>query len=231
MTAQLTREQVESAKEVVQSHIDGTLTQVLQLLKNPPNITSEVVIGFPVGAILQAAEVEDATLIIMGSKGERGALERIFGSTTSGVVGKSKTDVIVIPEEAQRSQYKRVMYATDLSEADPFEIWLSVEMLKLQDAHLHVTHFYSDGDKKMDSQMETLKAFFKDRSPTLSIQFHNLPGDDLEDDLEDFIDEHDIDLLVMYQKHRSFIERMFHYSRTKEMAYETDVPLFIIKGK
>jgi nucleotide-binding universal stress UspA family protein len=231
MTAQLTREQVESAKEVVKSHIDGTLTQVLQLINNPPNVTSEVVIGFPVGAILQAAELEDTTLIVMGSKGERGALERIFGSTTSGVVGKSKIDVMVIPEEAGHNQYKKVMYATDLSEADPFEIWRSVEMLKLNDAHLHVTHFYRNGDQKMANKMEELKGFFADRTPTLSIQFHNLPCDDLEDDMEEFIETYDIDLLVMYQKHRSFVERIFHHSRTKEMAYETEVPLLIIKGK
>lgn len=231
MTAQLTREQVESAKEVVKSHIDGTMTQVLPLLEHPPAITSEVVIGFPVGAILQAAEEEGTTLIIIGSKGERGALERIFGSTTSGVVGKSKNDVMVIPEHAGSAKYKRVMYATDLCEADPFEIWRSVEMLSLQDATLHVTHYYRDVSEKMEHKMDLLKAFFADRSPTISIKFYNLPGNDLEDDLDDFVETHQIDLLVMYQRHRSFIERLFHFSRTKEMAYETEVPLLIIKGK
>ncbi len=231
MTAQLTREQVESAREVVKSHIDGTLTQVLPILDHPPQISSEVVIGFPVGAILQAAEEDDTTLIMIGSKGERGALERIFGSTTSGVVGKAKSDVMVIPEHTGSAKYKRIMYATDLSEADPFEIWRSVEMLKLHDATLHVTHYYRRMDEKMEHQMDLLKAFFADRSPTISIQFHNLPGNDLEEDLDDFVETHQIDLLVMYQKHRSFIERIFHFSRTKEMAYETEVPLLIIKGK
>lgn len=69
--------------------------------------------GIPSDEILRKAEASKAGLIVMGAKGESGALERMFGNTTSTVARKSKIPVLAIPENARYKQITNVLVASD----------------------------------------------------------------------------------------------------------------------
>ena len=62
------------------------------------------------------------------------------------------------------------------------------------------------------------------------MHFQNLPGSYVVENINDFIDLYEIDLLAMFQPHRTFFENLFHHSTTKEMALKTHVPLLVLKA-
>jgi len=55
-----------------------------------------VVEGIPYQEIVKVAEDMDVSLIVMGSHGERGLIEKIIGSTTERVISHSPVPVLVI---------------------------------------------------------------------------------------------------------------------------------------
>jgi len=52
----------------------------------------------------------------------------------------------------------------------------------------------------------------------------------VEEELTDFEETWDVDLLVMSKPNRGFFQRLFHRSVTKELALHTDVPLLVLRA-
>jgi nucleotide-binding universal stress UspA family protein len=191
-------------------------------------VQESIEVGSAVGVINSVAEKELFPLIIMGTRGEHNTLEKLLGTVASGVVGNAPCPVVVVPETADLQDIIRVAYATDLQMADPYEIWRVAKLLAPFHTIMHVVHFGNGQKKGAAPQLEELETFFKDNAPALQIQFHQFAQEELTDDINAFAEQYNIDLLVMYRAHRSFPERLFHRSRTKQMTKKTKIPLLVM---
>ncbi len=229
LVAQSTQMRLESAREQMTQFVEIGLTQMVQQLKNAPAIASDIELGTPSKVIADTAKRDSADLIVMGTKGVRRNLERFMGSVASGVVKKAHCSVLVVPEDAPL-EMEKIAYASNLNEADPFEIWKLIKMLELESPTIRCIHFNRGNEELNPETMEEMETFFIERSPGLNIHFQTLPGSEFVDSLNDFIDLYEIDLLAMYQPHRSFFENLFHHSNTREMALKTHVPLLVLKA-
>ena len=57
------------------------------------------------------------------------------------------------------------------------------------------------------------------------VDFHVLLGTDLEDGLKDAITTYSASLVAMITRKESFFNRLFSGSNTKEMAYQSKIPI------
>jgi nucleotide-binding universal stress UspA family protein len=229
LVAQSTQMRLESAREQLTQFVDIGLTQMVQLLRNVPAISSNIELGTPSKIISDIALRNDIDLIVIGTKGAHSNLEKFMGSVAAGVVKKSPCSVLVVPEDAA-FKLDKIAYASNLNEADPFEIWKMIRLLDMESPTIRCIHF-NPGDEEMGAEiMEEMEDFFMEKSPNIKVHFQNLPGSNIIKNLNDFIDLYEIDLLAMYQPHRSFFENLFHNSSTKEMAIKTHVPLLVMKS-
>ncbi len=155
----------------------------------------------------------------------------MLGSIAAGVVKQAHCPVIVVPEDTPFTDITNIAYATNIQEADPFELWKSIQMLSPFNPIIHFVHVNLKKENKLktEERLEEMKAFFANHHPGIQLEFHQFDGDDLVEDLNDFIDIHPIKMLVMYQVHRGFWDRLFHRSATQKMAIYTHVPLFVQK--
>ena len=78
--------------------------------------------------------------------------------------------------------------------------------------------------KKMEGFSTPFKAF-----PNMT--FHVLDGTDFNDVLTNYMDEHNIDMIAMVTRQRNFIQELFHFSKTKQMAYHAHTPVLALKNK
>ncbi len=62
-----------------------------------PSAHSEIIQGTPTASILSYAESQQIDLIVIGKHGHKG-IDRLLGSTASGVVHKSRCEVLTIPQ-------------------------------------------------------------------------------------------------------------------------------------
>ena len=77
--------------------------------------------------------------------------------------------------------------------------------------------------------IESIPLFSDNRRPTIDISFYNIRTTDMVNDLINFIDNKNINMMVMYKPKRNYFERLFYKSFTKEMTFNTEVPLLILK--
>jgi universal stress protein A len=61
-----------------------------------PNLTTEVVVGWPVGAIVQDAKLRDADLIVMGTHGRTGLAHALLGSVAERVLRTAPCPVLTV---------------------------------------------------------------------------------------------------------------------------------------
>lgn len=226
-----TREKVDAAVPVMHSFLELGLsqTQALYTFQAIPRVEEKVEIGIAIGTIIKMANEHDADLIMMGTKGSHNTLEKAFGSVSTGVIEQAKCPVMLIPEFAQWKPTHIVAYATDLSESDPYHFWKAAEMLTPFHPLLHVINIHK-GNAHDQIAIDELKKIFSNNTPAVKISFHQEKHDSITDGLEVFVDNYGVDLLVMYSPHRSWVERWFHHSQTRDVAFTTRIPLLVIKS-
>ncbi len=226
-----TREKVDAAVPVMHSFLELGLSQAqaFYTFQAIPRVEEKVEIGIAVGTIVKMANEHDADLIMMGTKGSHNTLEKAFGSVSTGVIEQAKCPVMLIPEFAQWKPTHIVAYATDLSESDPYHFWKAAEMLTPFHPLLHVINIHK-GDAHDQIAIDELKKIFSNNTPAVKISFHQEKHDSITDGLEVFVDNYGVDLLVMYSPHRSWVERWFHHSQTRDVAFTTRIPLLVIKS-
>jgi nucleotide-binding universal stress UspA family protein len=226
-----TREKVDAAVPVMHSFLELGLsqTQALYTFQAIPRVEEKVEIGIAVGTIVKLANEQDADLIMMGTKGSHNTLEKAFGSVSTGVIEQAKCPVMLIPEFAQWKPTHIVAYASDLSESDPYHFWKATEVLTPFHPLLHVINIHK-GNAHDQVAIDELKKIFSNNTPAVQISFHQEKHDSVTDGLEVFVDNYGVDLLVMYSPHRSWVERWFHHSQTRDVAFTTRIPLLVIKS-
>lgn len=227
-----TTEKIDVVKtNLLPAFIDRGLTQVQagNLVKSLPEVYEEVEIGAPVEAITRLAKNEDIDLIVMGTQGEHNLLEKVFGSVAAGVIAHAHCPVWVVPEDAAVKPVSVAVYASDLREADPLQIWRAGKLLEPFGVTMNCVHI-SDGESLEDAMdFAVLGGFFENKSPALQIQFHSLTGKDIPTELETFSNDCKADLVIMYGPHYGFWDRLFHKSQTRKMAMKTGRPLLVLR--
>jgi nucleotide-binding universal stress UspA family protein len=185
-------------------------------------------------AITKFIKEKKVDLIVMGSLGASGMKEKLWGSRTGAVIGKSSVPVIVVPVEYEWKKPHNILLATNRFEKEAAILNYLFELAGLYMCQVQVAVF-TDGDddnaqtflehqQKISEYEEYLKETYKEETLT-SAHIH---GEDFETTLQNFIKENDIDILVMVTYQNTFWNRIFNPSKTKRMSYHTNIPLLAI---
>jgi nucleotide-binding universal stress UspA family protein len=224
MAAQATHKKVETARELIQGFKDSyTPTDYKH------NVIADIEVGGASSVISFVAERDHVDCILMGREAHHLAIENILGTTTTAVIEKAQCPVWVVPEKSPFNPILTAVYATDLYDADPFEIWKSTQWITPLSPILHVIHVNEGKDVESAKKMRDLENFFAGQAPTLKIEFHNLSGNHIAESILDYIELHEADLLIMYRPNRSWMNTLMHKSVTKKMAKLCRIPLYITK--
>ena len=184
--------------------------------------------------ILQASEEHYADLVIMGTLGEAGLQEKIFGSITAGIIGKTNIPVMAVPLLSEWDSPKKILLMVNNSEEQPDMAKSVFELAELFNARVHVAIFtdvdsaeaidYLKDKRGVNSYEEKLKIKYKNTD----IKSVHLDGHRFQETIDEYILEQPIDIVAMISHKRTFLESIFNRSMTKKMSYHTRIPLLAI---
>ena len=60
-----------------------------------------------------------------------------------------------------------------------------------------------------------------------SVQFFNLPSDDVKETINEFIASQEIDILAMLTYKRGFFESLFNSSFAEKFSFDTSIPIIV----
>lgn len=168
-------------------------------------------------------------LIVMGTKGATGAKEVLVGSNTAAVIKGAYSPVLVIPEKAIYKKPQQFTFAYDLkpiNETKGFNLFKT--LVKKLNAEIGILNV---GIDELPASTEEAVAGIKLNHLLEDVKhtFYFVKNENVSQGIETFIKEKGTDCLVMIARKHSFLEKIFHKSVTKKMAYHVDVPLLVLK--
>jgi nucleotide-binding universal stress UspA family protein len=193
-------------------------------------IICEVDIGFPVEEIVRQSIIDESDLIVLGTTGEKGFLEKIFGSVSTSVAQRAKCPVMMIPSGLTFKPFRKILYAFDYSSANDETIHrlLTIAGIFSAQVHfIHVTDFHNSGDFEVIKQK--LERIFDKEEPQFPCCISKIEGHSVADSLNNYAIQNNIDLVVIVKPQRSFWENIFHRSVTKSMTLNTKLPILVLK--
>lgn len=166
-------------------------------------------------------------LIVMGTTGATGLQELLIGSNAATTIGRSEIPVMVIPPSAHLTPIKHILYASDYTEPEFPALSRLIYFAELYDADISVIHVKTDYDRFFDSANN----FFVKNKASIkreNIKLIQTDKTDISEGINDFIDNNPVDMLCLAKHNRSFFDRLFHRSLSKQMAYHTKIPLLVL---
>ena len=196
--------------------------------KGCENVTCISRQGLVVDEIINFVEENSIDMVVMGTTGEGGILEKIFGSNTSSVIAKTPKPVLAVPDEAKFSDIKKIVYATDLQESETDEIIEVTRVAEIFGAEVTLLHVCERSDGNVQEEKNVLYEELKKNVNYLKLNFELVHNSDVVGGINDYLKSNPADIVAMATHQRSLLGRIFTRSLTKSMVYHTHTPLLAI---
>jgi nucleotide-binding universal stress UspA family protein len=181
--------------------------------------------GAPVSAILRTANKNKADLIVMGATGA-GMMEALFFGTISGkVMEQAHCPVIVVPTDAEfDGLIDHIGVATSFTQEDVKLVEALRKFRDVMGSHLHVIHIDTSANGEGEQKM---KSFYEPWIQDKKMTSHCVRHKNVNDGLEAFVKEKNIDLLGILSQQRTWFDEIFEKNRAKELSYQQSIPLLV----
>ena len=220
-------------KEVIQKTEEKVMNQFKELLNElgekelkAINFNNIVCSGDTVEEIIRVSRVYHADHIIMGMRGENQMIRKILGGTSLSVINRTTKPVLLIPYHTSYEPIQHIAYATNFEEEDPRIIDQLLKLAKPYSAKVSCVHIREKDEKRDMFKQEILMKAFEGDVSIENIDFLTLDYDNVVEGLNQFVKDREVDVLVMLTHKRSIFSRLFHKSQTRQMAIESQVPLW-----
>lgn len=219
-----------------ESEADKCNADLLQLkdelfANNPVKITvyCEIASDF-VEELEKFARHRKADLVIMGITGKSALAQVFMGSNTLKMAETKACPVLIVPENCTFHDVKNVMLASDFKQvkattpSGPIKSFLKTFKPSLHIVNVDENHFVAISEE-YEKEREAFKEMFKEFSP----EFYFLRLFDVEEALQLFAEERNIDLMILIQKINSLRHRLFTASISRKLSFQTTIPILIVQ--
>jgi nucleotide-binding universal stress UspA family protein len=181
------------------------------------------VMGLAVDEILE--QEKSAALIIMGMRGATKLSEALLGSITTAVLRKAKTPVLVIPEKIKYKKPEKIVFACDYNPTTDAHTLDSLKsFLKIFHSKIYVLNVKQ---KQESVLLEEAIAGVKLEGELRDAEhvYYFSEKENLVDGINEFVEQKHADMVVIIPHRYNLMERLFHKSISKKMAFHTHVPM------
>ncbi len=188
-----------------------------------PVIEGNFIQGWPTKEIIALSNSDKIDFVVMGSTG-KSVEKKIFGSVSTKVASDASCPVILVPNECTYKPIKKIVYCCDDIESDANVVHDLSRIARIHGASIDLIHFTNDGLYEPSALLNLWKNVY----PKGEVRFIQLPIDTSFDEaLNTYCDEVSADLLALVRKKRSFLDQLFHVSKTRKLMINSRIPMWI----
>ena len=183
-------------------------------------------LGTVVDKLLEIAEQQKVNLILMGTRGVKG-LEEFWGTKTAEICMKTKIPVLVLPYHRMPGALEHIAYAYDLKSVPNLHMLNLVKLFSiLYQSQIHIITVNAEKEmtEEESANLEKLRGHFKEFEPIIKTQY----GGDAEKGIFNYLEENQIQMLVILHRHRSFLKDLFHESLTSKISFHSNIPVLAL---
>lgn len=207
--------------EELRSNADMGLMKSREMLeKSFPGlpIQTESRLGDVVSEIQEICEKQQPVAVIVGKHGASGVERFLFGSTALSVIRAIKTPVITVPDSTTDFRLSAVALAADGSPLGEHESVIRNFILQTG-ARLHIVHVKESG-----SDQTTISNLLPELNPICQ----TITGEDFNEGIANYLENNQIDMLMVIPHKHSFIERFLFKTHTAELIKKIPYPVLTL---
>lgn len=179
-----------------------------------------------INAIKEVKQNEDIDLIVMGTQGANSIDDEILGTNAYSVVSTAGIPTFIVPQNAEFHQIKNIALGSDYKSINKETLEPLKQLNNMFGSKIHIIHI-SDKDRLEISEAEQAKKFEQYLKNTQH-HYHFMINDDVEQGLNQYINEHDIDMLALIPRKQNFFQMLYGSSESKKMIFHAEIPLLTI---
>lgn len=179
-----------------------------------------------VKGILSMITKHKPDLVVIGTKGKSLLKEIFIGSTTKALVNQSPVPVLAIPKNADYRDFENVLYASDFLEIDIEALRQLIELVEPYKPQIKLIHVSSESEYISNQKMEWFKDLVRDNISCKNVSFEVLLSERVFERLGNYMQNHDLDMMVMLEKERDgIINKLLHADLVWKMELHTSIPI------
>ena len=165
-------------------------------------------------------------MVVVGTRGSHNMAEKMFGSTASSIAQRAHCPVFLIPEGVKYEAFRGVLYASNYESADEEMLEQVIDFGNVFRSTMHFVHV-EENDNYENVEDTIFNKLFEEGDPAFSFNIVNLKNRSVIEGLTQYANENEVDLIVLVNRHRKFIENVMKLSLTQKMALNTKLPLMV----
>ncbi|HRF99570.1 MAG: universal stress protein [Bacteroidia bacterium] len=213
---------------------NAALQEKAEILKKDNVLIGDVEYFSEVGdfktVMLSYISDKNIDLVVMGITGHDTTIGKVlFGSNAVSISRESNVPVFIISKHHEYKQIKNIAYASeyDTHITEQTGLIQIKNIAAIFGANLSVLHVIPDNH--LINEVESVTDLFVEQK--LEKTTHKtfiLSEDKASTALLDFIKTHEVDVIVLEQKKHSFLHNLVYPSTTKEIAFNSPIPVLTI---
>jgi nucleotide-binding universal stress UspA family protein len=219
LTEQIFGEMIQSASE----DLDTLAASLRVRTKNKIEVSAEVTAGSVEYQIEDLSRRRDPFAIVMGLQSGKETARLFWGSDSLFAMKHSHLPVLIVPENFNFNQIKKIGLAVDFSSSDALPFESIINCLSELQARLDIIYVNNSARdiiiEKPISAVNRLNHFHP--------EFHFIENADPAEGLSDFAGFHELDLLMIISRKHGFRD-LFDEKHAKKIITHQDIPVLAI---
>lgn len=215
---------VEDLKKAAHTSILSIKKTLLKETNTGVTISTEVRLGVFKNELTALCESINPYAVIMGSQGKSKTEHFLMGSHAGKTMNHFAWPIITVPPTATFSTIKKIAIAYDFEIAIQENLINDIKLLaKDFTASIDILNVADEAD--FNENFVFLSRVLEDAFKPINIKYDLLAAHHSDDGILKFVDENNIDLLIVMPKHHNLFERLFQKSHTKNLVLHCHVPV------
>ncbi|MDD4777543.1 MAG: universal stress protein [Fermentimonas sp.] len=196
--------------------------------------TTTLVEGLPEEEIISYSKKVRPTAIVMGTRGKNARDLDLIGSVTAEVMDGCRTPIFAVPEDSKvrnLTEVKRVVFLTNFQEREFKALDIMMKLLKPYQIEIILAHIAKKEDIWNEIKLSGFQNRLSELYPKLKIGYMLIDqSESLEETLEKYVKENNIDMISLSSSRRNIFARMFNPGIARKMLFHSNTPILVIKG-
>lgn len=220
---------IEDLRKGAEEQVAHLKTEVEHLTSGSLKVYTETRLGNVADELENLCNKINPFAVVMGTKGASGVERILFGSNTLTAIRHLTWPVICVPPgKTFGDGIKKIGFACDFKDV----------------VKTTPTHYIVDFVKEFNAELDVLNVdyhnkHFKPETPEQSALLHTMLEEanpiyhfiehaDIEDGINEFAEKNNIDIIITIPKKHRLLEGVFKPSSTKQLVYQSHVPVMCV---
>lgn len=220
----LRNELEKSAKPALKEQVKRAKTELARL---KVAVSSKLVNGNPIQAIVKEAAEGKYDLICMGNRISSRLRRFVFDNVTNGVIDLSPCPVLATTDKVKGVNLRSMVFGTDFREGD-LNILVRISKLASElKSHINVVHVCKKKSFEEEVKIAGFAALANAKVGYNDMAFHQFIDSDIDDGIEAAIQAMNAGLVILSREHRSFLDALFGSDVIDDMVYKAEIPVLV----